>query len=60
MTPSGVKRVEKILRVFQSPTGSQEDEGSSAKPASPSLMSISESFLNESESTLHQTASDSF
>lgn len=58
MTPSGVKRVEKILRVFQSPTGSQE-ESSCAKPGSPSLMSISESFLNETQSSLNQTANDS-
>jgi hypothetical protein len=59
MTPSGVKRVEKILRVFSS----AENVSISAKPeppSSPSLMSISESFLNETQSTLNQSASDSF
>jgi len=50
MTPTGVKRMERILRVFNSPSGmaGESPDKKPARPPSPSLMSISDSFLNDS------------
>lgn len=51
--------MEKILRVFHSPTGRDEIVSTKHEPSSPSLMSISDSFLNDSDATLNQSANDS-
>ena len=55
MTPSGVKRVEKVLRVFQPVT---EHQCVKNEPSSPSLMSISESFLNDTIDSIPTRISD--
>lgn len=68
MTPSGVKRVERILKVFKSSDpvvtandsiidlDDETDEGKG--PTSPSLMSISTTFFNESGSSLDRSKDD--
>lgn len=68
MTPSGVRRVERILKVFKAETGAnvtaviddvdlpsdnddEDQDGREGQNGSPSLMSISTTFLNETDSS---------
>lgn len=62
MTPSGVRRVERILDVFKCTEMAAGPDASiiDACPGSPSLMSISESFLNADDSSLDPAADSMF
>lgn len=59
MTPTGIKRVERILRVFKSPLASDETPKRVYKqeePSSPTLVSFSESFLTDGDLSLYKSS----
>ena len=54
MTPSGVRRVERILKVFRAESGANVTAVSideDKRPQSPSLLSVNATFFNETDTS---------